>query len=132
MKLLSGRLKKKKIVMLRAKQICGKTGCNELIDGPGRCEEHKIVDKFKDLERASGSKEFYGSAKWKKTRAKFRQKNPLCCQCKAEGLITKMDIVDHIEERNDLIARGEDPCDPQYLQSLCHPHHNAKLRERRR
>jgi 5-methylcytosine-specific restriction protein A len=119
--------------MQRAKQICNKVGCNVLIDSPGRCELHKIKDseRFSHLKKAEGSEEFYNSSKWKLTRHSYRTKNPLCEECKRDGIIKAMYIVDHKIERNDLIKAGLSPYEHKYLQSLCHACHNKKLRQRR-
>ena len=119
--------------MKRAKQICSKIGCNTLIDHHGRCDIHKVKDseRFDYLKKADGSEQFYNSSKWKLVRASFKKKNPLCEECKANGIITPVYIVDHIVERNDLINRGDSPYEHKWLRSLCHACHNKKLRQRR-
>ena len=113
--------------------MCRKIGCPELIDNPGYCPNHAHIEhnRFSSLNKADGSKAFYGGAKWKKTRAAFRAANPLCAACKRENIVAKGNLVDHIKERNDIIADGGDPYDWQYLETLCFKHHNRKLRERR-
>lgn len=118
--------------MERAKSICRETNCNTLITRPGYCEQHTRDkgEKFKDLARAPGSREFYGSNLWTKTARAYRQDNPLCSEHHKRGLIVKGDLVDHKIERGTLEAMGLDPLDWQYLQTLCHSCHNRKLRER--
>ena len=118
--------------MQRAKSICRQTGCNNLIPSPGYCEQHKRDegDRFKGLERAPGSRAFYGSHAWTKTARAYRQDNPLCAEHKRRGMIVKGDLVDHVTERGELEARGLDPLDWRYLQTLCHSCHNRKLRDR--
>ena len=119
--------------MKSAKSICRKVGCNALIPEPGYCQEHEDIEanRFKDLRKAPGSRAFYGGRQWTKTAKAFRQRYPLCADHKRRGLIVKGGLVDHKIERNELIARGLDPYDFEYLQTLCHDCHNKKLRERR-
>jgi len=120
--------------MKRAKSICRKVGCNKLVDSPGYCQDHKHIEKnrFKGLRKAEGSRAFYGSSKWRKCSLAYREANPLCAECKRNGLVVKGDLVDHMVERPTLIARGDDPYDWQHLQTLCQSCHNKKLRERQK
>lgn len=46
------------------------------------------------------------------------------------GIIKKGDLVDHVVERLDIIAMGENPLDWKYLQTLCYACHNKKLAQR--
>lgn len=119
--------------MQRAKQICRKTGCHDLIDVPGYCDKHKYIekDRFKGLTKSTGSEAFYGSSRWKWTRDSFRRANPLCAACQREGRVIRGQLVDHVVERGDVIAMGGDPCDFQYLETLCNSHHQKKLRSRK-
>jgi len=118
--------------MKSAKSICRQVGCPALISSPGYCEQHKKEegDRFKDLERAPGSREFYGSHKWTKTAKAYRQYSPLCEEHKRRGLVVKGSLVDHKIERPELEALGLNPFDFQFLQTLCTSCHNKKLRER--
>jgi hypothetical protein len=118
--------------MKAAKWICRVVGCNATIASPGYCPTHKRneTDRFKDLGKAPGSRAFYSGMEWRRTSLAFRELHPLCAEHEARGMIRQADLVDHIEEREALIARGEDPYDFKYLRSLCHACHNRKLRER--
>jgi len=120
--------------MQRAKQICRQHGCNRLIDAPGYCDTHNTTgsSRFAELQRAPGSSRFYGGAAWKRVRAAYRRDNPLCEQCKRLGIISIGRVIDHIVERNDLIARGDSPYDPAFLQNLCTSCNMAKLRARKK
>ena len=121
------------IKLKRAKQVCRKTGCNELLDAPGYCAKHAHLERarFSGLKKAAGSEAFYGSSRWKWTRDSFRRANPLCAACLREGAIIKGNLVDHVVERPELIAMGKDPCDWDYLETLCTSHHQKKLRRRK-
>ena len=119
--------------MHRAKSICRQVGCGALIPRPGYCEQHVAVEanRFEDLRKAPGSREFYGGRKWTRTARAYRQANPLCEDHKRRALIVKGDLVDHKIERGELIANELDPYDWDYLQTLCHSCHNRKLRARK-
>lgn len=119
--------------MKRAKSICRYVNCGALIPSPGYCELHvdEERNRFKDLHKAPGSREFYSSRKWTKTARAFRKQHPLCADHGKRSLVVKGDLVDHTIERSELIARGLDPHSFEYLQTLCHSCHNRKLRERK-
>lgn len=65
---------------------------------------------------------FYSSAKWTKVSKWYRRNNPLCEDCKDQGITTLVDVVDHIVELQD----GGEPLRTDNLRSLCHLHHNRK------
>lgn len=120
--------------MKRAKSICRQVGCNMLVEAPGYCDMHrdKIKDRFKRLDKAPGSRAFYGGYKWTKTSRAFRAANPICAEHKRQGYIVKGAIADHTTEVPELIAQGLDPYNWAYLQNLCIPCHNRKLNDRRK
>lgn len=115
--------------MKSAKYICRKTNCNILVPTSGYCSVHKTEhdNRFKGLRKASGSRSFYSSSRWTQTSKRFRELNPLCADHYKQGIVVKGDLVDHVIERNDLIAKGESPFDFNFLQTLCHGCHNRKL-----
>ena len=119
--------------MKHAKSICRKVGCGALIPSPGYCSVHEDIEanRFKELHKAPGSRAFYGSRKWTRTARAYRQRYPLCADHMRRALVVKGDLVDHIVERNELIAKDLDPYDFEYLQTLCHSCHNKKLRARK-
>jgi 5-methylcytosine-specific restriction protein A len=72
---------------------------------------------------------FYDSRAWRKLRAWFIRQNPVCVECKGQGIATVVDVVDHITP----IKEGGARLDASNLQSLCNMHHNQKsARERGR
>ena len=65
----------------------------------------------------------YGLESWKQLRTSFLQNNPLCVECKREGIYKLAKIVDHIQShkgREDLFF------DVKNLQPLCKKHHDKK------
>ncbi len=118
--------------MKRAKSICREVACSATIPAPGYCEEHKKKEgeRFARLEKAPGSRTFYGGSRWRRTASVYRQEFPLCAGHAIRGLVVKGDLVDHKIDRPVLEAQGLDPYDHGYLQTLCHSCHNKKLRER--
>lgn len=61
--------------------------------------------------------------RWRKARALFLSKHPLCLHCQAEGRVTAACEVDHIRPH-----RGDERLfwDESNWQGLCKPHHSAK------
>ncbi len=118
--------------MKAAKSICRVFNCPTLIPRPGYCEEHISIheNRFKGLTKAPGSRAFYSSRAWTATAKAYRQRNPLCAEHMRADMVRVGDLVDHVIERGELIARGLDPHAFEYLQTLCHSCHNRKLRER--
>lgn len=121
--------------MNRAKSICRKVGCNNLTPKPGYCRDHEhlLKDRFKGLKKAPGAKEFYSSALWVQTTRAYREQNPLCQDHLDRGMVVKGDLTDHHpHEWYELEAMGENPCDWQWLRTVCHSCHNKKLATRRK
>lgn len=81
------------------------------------------VQERKAFERnVSSNSNFYNSRTWRKFRATFLEKNPLCVECEAEGVVTVANVVDHIIPIN----AGGAELDESNMQSLCITHHNKK------
>lgn len=59
---------------------------------------------------------------WSKARRAQLQREPLCRHCTAAGRVTLALEVDHVVP----LAAGGAPLDPNNLQSLCIPCHQAK------
>lgn len=71
--------------------------------------------------------QWYASRRWRKLRARFLARQPLCVYCKAEGRIEVATIVDHkVPHRGDLGLFWSEA----NLQPMCKPHHDSvKQRE---
>jgi len=108
-----------------APKPCGHPGCGRLVrDGTGRCEAHKAeawVRKPTATKRITGRK-------LQRMRAELFQRDPLCVECKALGLVKLATQRDHTKP---LAEGGTDT--PDNTQGLCDEHHDAKsLAERLR
>lgn len=106
-----------------ASRICTWPRCPEIVDGGGRCEQHK---RTADRERRSGSSR-YGTAH----RARFRpgvlaKNDGICVICQ----IAAATVADHHPlTRVELELQGHDPDDPQHGRPLCkrcHDEHTAR------
>jgi len=103
------------------------------------CAEHRKTytllnnaDAFKRCkESSSQAKAFYSSSRWRKTTALFRAYNPLCEECKKQGLIVPVKLVHHVPGIDFLLDNGSNPCDFKYLQGLCHNCHQKELRKKK-
>lgn len=77
---------------------------------------------MQDQERGSAHERGYNS-RWRKARATYLKRHPLCRQCEDEGLITAATVVDHIVPH-----RGDQGLfwDTDNWQPLCKRHHDTK------
>ncbi len=69
--------------------------------------------------------EFYDSCRWRRLSRWHKKINPLCIVCKELGMITAVQVTDHIIS----IKNGGDRLDNNNLQSLCNLHHAQKTAE---
>ena len=67
----------------------------------------------------------YNAPRWRNLRNAYRNENPICEECKRQGITTPMAIVDHIIP----ISKDGSAWDWKNLQSLCTPCHNSKSRK---
>ena len=65
---------------------------------------------------------FYHSPAWKAIRQRILQRDPLCVECKAKGIIKASKVVDHIKP----MSQGGDPLSEANLQGLCKECHDVK------
>ena len=112
----------------RAAKPCAQPGCPALVRGETRCEKHareRATRYARQDRRQRGSARERGyDTLWEKVRAQHLASEPLCRACSTEGRTTPAQDVDHIVPFDGL----HDPLrlDPENLQSLCRPCHNAK------
>lgn len=103
---------------------CNHPGCPALITGAGSyCSRHQPVrqryhqDKHYDLTKRDDSWKEYGGAQWKKTRAAYLAKHPVCECCKKNAA----KLVHHLKPfRDNPDLRYEE----SNLRSYCFPCHN--------
>ena len=80
----------------------------------------KKPQHMRDVDNAS----FYNSRRWRSISKSFRKRNPLCAQCKRDGLISSAQCVDHIKPISQY-GMGV-ATDIKNLQSLCNSCHAKK------
>ena len=80
----------------------------------------KKPQHMREVDNAS----FYNSKRWRSLRNYYIQANPLCAQCKRDGLITSAQCVDHIRPIS-IYGMGV-ATDIKNLQSLCNSCHAKK------
>lgn len=101
----------------KSKRPCSHPGCPKLTECK-YCEEHKPLHP----DRPSAESRGY-SSKWRKVRAAYLSKRPLCVLCLRKGRYVQATVVDHIiPHRN----RPELMWDESNFQALCKPCHDKK------
>lgn len=125
--------------MKRLKSICKKIGCNQLIDSPGYCNDHKQIEQQNKREawkvikdrQSPEQKAFYNSNLWHRASRRHRKKEPLCRRCKKYGRVVIGVLVHHNPPLEVLQERGFNPYLDDYLETLCFPCHNKELRRKK-
>lgn len=69
---------------------------------------------------------FYHTNKWKMHSIGFRERNPLCVDCKAGGMRTKATICDHEPPLDVQLSNGGDGYDEAQQRPRCYKCHQAK------
>lgn len=117
---------------------CNHASCKILVPyAESYCEKHIPLhrrkqadyDKYENRKRIGGKYfKFYHSKEWRKASQLYRINNPCCEDCLDEGIVRKVDVVDHVVElRDDWSKRLEE----SNFRSRCHYHHNIKTRQER-
>ena len=101
----------------KSKRPCGHPGCPNLTDSR-YCEHHKPLHP----DRPSADSRGYNS-RWRKVRAAYLRKHPLCVRCMADGRSVKATVVDHV-----IPHRGDQQLmwDENNYQALCKKCHDKK------
>ena len=102
------------------KRPCRYPGCPNLCDSGVYCDEHR---EYSPDRMRGGANERGYDGKWRKARARFLRRNPLCAECRKEGRLTPATVVDHI-----IPHRGNQALvwDEGNWQPLCKPCHDYK------
>ena len=66
--------------------------------------------------------DFYHTARWTRESRIFRQDNPLCAECKRQGLVSPSEVTDHVIPKN-ICA---DPWDKSNWEAICKKCHAKK------
>lgn len=108
-------------VPAKAKKPCSVPACPNLTN-ERYCANHSDRGKQQDRQRGTSAERGYGSA-WRKARAGWLRKHPLCAECKRKDIITEATEVDHIlpHKGNRILF-----WDRANWQSLCKSCHSAK------
>jgi 5-methylcytosine-specific restriction enzyme A len=99
--------------------------------GNTRCPACRVAqnrERWRTVDRERSNLEIrklYRTARWRAYRDQKRAEDPLCVECRAEGLFVTWDDLDHVvPHHGDL----ELFWDYDNLRGLCHRHHSAKTR----
>ena len=72
--------------------------------------------------RLKPNSELYNGTRWRVLAMRHKMANPICVQCEANGMVTPVQVTDHIVPINE----GGAMYDWDNLQSLCTQCHNSK------
>jgi 5-methylcytosine-specific restriction enzyme A len=89
---------------------------------PPGAKSAAAVKRALDRQRPSAARRGYGP-RWRRARAAYLARHPLCVPCRAAGRLASATVVDHI------VPHGGDPVlfwDEGNWQGLCKPCHDAK------
>lgn len=105
--------------MNKARKYCAAFPCNQIAVNGAYCQEHQPAKAPKETDP------FYLSVAWRRFRAWYLTKHPLCEQCEKEGRLIPADMVDHITEIKDGGARLAE----ENAMSLCWKCHGIKTQQ---
>ncbi len=100
----------------KSKKYCAAFPCNQIAVSGAYCAEHKPAAAAKETDP------FYLSVMWRRFRAWYLGKHPLCEQCEREGRLIPADMVDHVIEIKD----GGALTSEENAESLCWKCHAVK------
>jgi len=104
----------------KPKRPCRYPGCPNLCDSGVYCPEHAAYSN--DRQRGGAAARGYDS-RWRKARALFLRRHPLCVECKRKGKLTPATVVDHIiPHRGDMTLFW----DQNNWQPMCRDCHDRK------
>ena len=84
------------------------------------------VAKKESFSRNNDNSKFYNATKWRKFSKDYRNRNPECEMCKAQGISSPAHVCDHIRGLTYLLNKNLDAMVDAEVQSLCHKCHNKK------
>jgi 5-methylcytosine-specific restriction protein A len=109
--------------MERAKKPCKKPRCANLVTSGAYCDLHRKIEAgAKEELRQNAYQRGYSKA-WRKARAGYLAKHPVCVECEREGRVVGATVVDHIIDH-----KGDKDLfwDSDNWQPLCKLHHDRK------
>ena len=99
---------------------CRYPGCSALAVKNGYCAKHS----YKKSRTDNKESKFYGSRAWRVASLNYRSLHPICERCG----VNAVELVHHKVELYELLRRGEDPCEPRWLEGLCWSCHEKTKR----
>lgn len=97
--------------------------CGDYATRNGRCEDHAAqAGRAKEDWRGKTAERGY-DAVWKRFRANFLRKHPLCADCQAHGVPVRATDVHHIEKLRDVPGLR---CVESNCMGLCHDCHAVR------
>ena len=111
----------------RAPHPCHQPGCNRLIRTGAYCDVHR---KAQDALRRERDPElaFYKTPEWRRFRAWYLARHPLCVRCLAQQRLVPTEQVHHKKKRR---KHPELAFDEENCECLCHSCHSREtMRER--
>ena len=87
---------------------------------------YKPESSYQAFSRPRDLSWFYNARRWRKVAKHFKELNPFCYTCQAEGRIGAPQVTDHIKGLGFLLDNKLDPYAHKELQNQCHRCHNKK------
>jgi 5-methylcytosine-specific restriction enzyme A len=69
---------------------------------------------------------FYNQTKWRKFSLSYREKFPVCVECKKNSIVSPAQVCDHIDGIESILKQNRNPFEEKECQSLCNECHNSK------
>lgn len=107
--------------MPRPLRRCAETLCKELVR-TSRCQRHR-KERNATAQRDRGTDPFLVSSAWRKLRAVYVKRHPLCQRCLEAGRTEAATEVHHVRKRADY---PELALDWNNLEALCKPCHSRE------
>lgn len=103
---------------MRPLRLCRAAGCTERVVS-GFCPAHTRAHE----QRTHPYRHLYTSARWRRERAAFLRRHPLCLECHRNGQLVQATQVDHIIPH---VGNLQAFWTQRNWQPLCESHHSAK------
>ena len=94
-----------------------------------RPTEIRVALPVEVAEEKAERDKFYNSARWRKLRAEFIARHPLCQRCEAKGETTLAKVVHHVKERLNFPALAYTWSNLEAVCNKCHTVGHKKRRE---
>lgn len=102
-----------------APRPCNHPGCREYQTAKGYCAAHQKDRRQYDERRGTAAQRGY-NAEWRRARAEYLRRNPLCVCCLEQNRVTPSTVVDHIKPHKGNMKLFWDQTNWQALCKTCH------------